>query len=177
MARPKATVPYPNSFWVVPGQFLAGEHPGDLSDDILMARLSGLLEAGIRTFVDLTEEREMESYYNFLRDLAEERAVEVTYLRIPIPDRGVPPVGTLRCILDVIDRSVADDNAAFVHCFAGIGRTGTVVGCYLQRHGLATQSDVMKKIAHLRRFMPIANEVSPHTPHQVQMVENWAEGA
>src|SRR4051812_15832497 len=116
---------------------MAGEHPGDLSDDILMARLSALLESGIRTFIDLTEEREMEPYYGVLRDLAQERALEVTSIRIPIPDRGVPPIRTLRCILDVIDRSVADGNAAFVHCFAGIGRTGTVVGCYLQRHGLA----------------------------------------
>src|SRR5713101_3512118 len=155
MTRPKTTVPYPNTYWVVPGQFLAGEHPGDLSDNILMARLSALLESGIRTFVDLTEEREMEPYYNFLRDLAEERAVEVTSIRIPIPDRRVPSVGALRCILDVIDRSIADDGAVFVHCFAGIGRTGTVVGCYLQRHELVTQSDVIKKIAQLRRFMPI----------------------
>ncbi len=177
MTRPKISVPYPNTYWVRPGQFLAGEHPGDLSEDILIARLSALLDAGIRTVLDLTEEREMEPYYYFLRDLAEERAVEVTYLRIPIPDRGVPPVGTLRCILDVIDRSVADDNAAFVHCFAGIGRTGTVVGCYLKRHGLATQDDVIKKIVQLRRFMPIGREDSPHTPQQVQMVENWKKGA
>src|SRR5262245_49952915 len=52
----KIAVPYPNTYWVRPGQFLAGEHPGDLSEDIVMARLSGLLEAGIRTFINLTEE-------------------------------------------------------------------------------------------------------------------------
>ena len=140
-----------------------------------MARLCGLLEAGIRTFINLTEEGEMESYYRLLRDLADERQLEVTSVRIPIRDRSVPAVGTLRSILDLIDHSIANDNAVFVHCFAGIGRTGTVVGCYLQRHRLATPTDVMKKIAQLRRFMPIADEVSPHTPQQVQLVENWNE--
>jgi len=177
MSRPKITVPYPNTYWVQPGQFLAGEHPGDLSEDILTARLSGLLEAGIRTFINLTEEQEMESYYNFLRDLAEERQFEVTCVRIPIRDRGVPAVDTLRTILDLIDQSVANDNAVYVHCFAGIGRTGTVVGCYLQRHGLTTRGNVIKKIAYLRRLMPIADQVSPHTPEQVQLVENWNEAA
>jgi len=177
MRRPKATVPYANTYWILPGQFLAGEHPGDLSNEILTARLSALLDAGLRTFVDLTEEREFTSYYEFLRPLSEERRIEVTCVRIPIPDRGVPSVNTLRCILDVIDRSLADDNAAFVHCFAGIGRAGTVVGSYLRRHGLAAQGGVINKIAELRRLMPIAREASPHTPHQVRMVENWREGA
>jgi protein-tyrosine phosphatase len=64
----------------------------------------------------------------------------------------------------------------FVHCFAGIGRTGTVVGCYLKWHGLAKRQDVLAKIADLRSLMPIGLESSPHTPEQVRIVENWQEG-
>jgi hypothetical protein len=52
-----------------------------------------------------------------------------------------------------------------------------VVGCYLQRHGMATPQNVIAKIAGLRRLMPGGNETSPHTPEQVQMVEEWKAGA
>jgi len=156
--------------------FLAGEHPGDLDKDLALAKLNSLLDAGIRTFVDLTEEHELKGYHKLLRTLAENRRIDITSLRIPIPDRTVGSARTLRCILNVIDSSLADQNAAFVHCFAGIGRTGTVVGCYLKRHGLAKQADVLAKIADLRRLMPVGRESSPHTPEQTRMVEHWMEG-
>lgn len=177
MSETKLPVPYPNTYWVVPGQFLAGENPEVHDEQTLEESLSALLAAGIRTFIDLTEERETDGYALILRCLAEERGLEVTYVRIPIPDRSVPSAWTLRCILDLLDRSIADQRAAFVHCFAGIGRTGTVVGCHLRRHQRATADDVMARIAELRQAMPIAREVSPHAPKQVQMVEGWEEKA
>jgi protein-tyrosine phosphatase len=176
MTKTQPPGPYANTYWVVPGRFLAGENPEEIAERATEDRLSALLAAGIRTFIDLTEEHERNGYALVLRCLAEERGVEVTYLRIPIPDRSVPPVWTLRCILDVIDRSMADERAVFVHCFAGIGRTGTVVGCHLQRHARAKKADVMAQIAELRKAMPIGMEVSPHAPEQVLMVENWKEG-
>jgi protein-tyrosine phosphatase len=177
MSETKTPVPQPNTYWVLPHQFLAGEHPGDLDKNVAMAKLDALLDAGVRTFVDLTEEDEMNSYHKLLRLRADARRIDVTYVRIPIPDREVPSEQTLRCILNLIDGSLAVQNPAFVHCFAGIGRTGTVVGCYLKRHGLATRADVLAKIAELRRWMPIGPETSPHTPEQVQTVENWKAGA
>ena len=173
MSEIKPPVPFPNSYWVVPGQFLAGENPEMSDDKTLEESLSALLAAGIRTFIDLTEERETNGYAFILRCLAQERGWEVTYLRIPIPDRCVPSGWTLRCILDVVDRSIEDQRPVFVHCFAGIGRTGTVVGCHLRRHERATPGDVMARIAELRSAMPIAREISPHAPEQVRMVETW----
>ena len=164
-----------STFWVVPNQILAGEHPTEHDEASTIARLNALLDAGIRTFIDLTEEQEMKDYYRLLRTEAGSRRIAITFLRIPIPDRGVPAVWTLSCILDVIDRSVTATNPVFVHCFAGIGRTGTVVGCYLRRHVLATPRNVIAKIAELRQRMPSGNESSPHTPEQVWMVEKWQE--
>jgi protein-tyrosine phosphatase len=145
--------------------------------------LSALLEAGIRTFVDLTDEDEINEdakpvprYRALLRGLAAEQRTEITYLRVPIEDRGIPSVWTMRFLLDVIDRSMSDENAVFVHCWAGRGRTGTVVGCYLKRHGLADQQEVIQKIAALRRKMPCGTESSPHTLEQVRMVRHWKQG-
>ena len=171
------SVPFANSYWVVPGQFLAGEHPSEVDEHTTLARLTALLNAGVRTFVDLTEDHELPSYARLLRNVAEGRRIDITLVRIPIRDRGIPSEGTLRCTLDLIDRSIATGNPVFLHCFAGLGRTGTVVGCHLKRHRIATAHDVMTKIAELRRLMPSGREASPQTPEQERIVRSWQDGS
>ena len=184
MSETNTKVPFPNSYWVVTCQLLAGEYPGDADRDIAAKRLSLLLDAGIRTFIDLTDEDEINEdakpvpgYRALLRELSEQRRIEIPYARIPIQDRGIPSVWTLRCILDVIDRAVTDENPVFVHCWAGRGRTGTVVGGYLKRHDLATDQNVVEKIMELRCRMPNGRDDSPHTPEQLRMVKHWKKGA
>jgi predicted protein tyrosine phosphatase len=177
MLKPSISVPLSNSYWVVPGQLLAGEHPIDISDEATMTRLASLLDSGVRTIVDLTEEREkIPSYSGLLNSIAIDRHIDVTIHRIPIPDRDVPSARTLVSILDVIDRSMANKNPVYVHCFAGIGRTGTIVGCYLMRHGRAKSQNVIAKISALRSQMPCGSDASPHTSEQITAVMNWREG-
>jgi predicted protein tyrosine phosphatase len=177
------STPLGGTYWVLPGQFLAGEYPGDVERDVTDRRLRALIGAGIRTFVDLTDEGEINedakvipAYRSILREVSEEMSIQTTYANIPIEDRGVPSPWTLRCILDVIDRSITDENPVYVHCWAGRGRTGTVVGCYLKRHGIALDSDVIQRLAHLRRGVPNGRETSPHTNEQIRMVKTWKRG-
>ena len=178
MSESRPSVPYSSSYWVVPGQLLAGEHPVEFTEEETLARLKALLDAGVRTFVNLTEERErMQSYSQSLQTLATERGIAVEIFRIPIPDRNVPSPETLTAILDAVDGSMAKGRPVFVHCFAGVGRTGTVVGCYLKRHGRATGQNVIETIAGLRSLMPGGAEASPHTPEQVHLVQSWNEGS
>ena len=178
MIQSKISVPFANTYWVVPYRFLAGEHPVELDEAATIARLTALLEAGVRTFVDLTEEQEkIGGYVRVLRALAAEKGMDIAIARIPLPDRSVPSPATLVCILDLIDNSVANERAVYVHCFAGIGRTGTIVGCYLKRHARATEHNVLARISELRRLMPGGNEASPHTPEQVQLVRDWEPGS
>ena len=176
-------IPFPGLYWVVPEQFLAGEYPGEADPEVTRKRLQALVARGIRTFIDLTDEDEVNEdakvippYRSVLRQVSEQESVQTTYANIPIEDRGVPSPWTLRCILDVIDRSIADENPAYVPCWAGRGRTGTVVGCYLKRHGLAEDTNVIQKLAALRRGTPNARETSPHTKEQVRMVTSWRKG-
>jgi protein tyrosine/serine phosphatase len=172
--------PLRGTYWVVPNLLLAGEYPGEVNSEPTERRLRVLLQAGIRTFVDLTDEDEINedaklipAYRSILRQVSEEDSLQTTYANIPIEDRGVPSPWTLRCILDVIDRSISDENPVYVHCWAGRGRTGTVVGCYLKRHGLAQDADVIQKLAQLRKDAPNGKETSPHTKEQIRMVVTW----
>jgi hypothetical protein len=177
------STPLRGTYWVVPNQFLAGEYPGEVESEFTERRLRALIAGGIRAFVDLTDEDEVNedarvipAYRSILRHVSEADAVQITYANIPIEDRGVPSPWTLRCILDVIDRSINDENPVFVHCWAGRGRTGTVVGCYLKRHGLAEDGDVIQKLARLRKDVPNGRESSPHTKEQIGMVTTWKKG-
>jgi len=47
--------PIPNSYWVIPGRFLAGEYPGALIEPEARGKLRRMLETGITCFIDLTE--------------------------------------------------------------------------------------------------------------------------
>jgi hypothetical protein len=167
----------------LPGQFLAGEYPGEADPEMTSRRLRNLIARGFRTFVDLTDEDEINEdakvippYRGILRRVSEEDSIQITYANIPIEDRDVPSPWTMRCILDVIDRSIADENPVYVHCWAGRGRTGTVVGCFLKRHGMAEDKDVIQKLAFLRKDTPNGRETSPHTKEQIRMVTSWKKG-
>src|SRR5688572_20285195 len=54
--------PHLNSYWVRPGLLLAGEYPGAFDEAWARRKIRRMLEAGIRVFVDLTEEGELAPY-------------------------------------------------------------------------------------------------------------------
>jgi protein-tyrosine phosphatase len=74
-------------------------------------------------------------------------------------------------ILDDIDEARETGATVYVHCWGGVGRTGTVIGCWLVRHGL-DGGDAIERIAELRREIPGARP-SPETPGQIALVKNW----
>ena len=67
------------------------------------------------------------------------------------------------------------DKPVFVHCWGGKGMTGTVVGCYLARHGFAAGNDVIEKIKELRKNTEDCSDPSPETKEQIDMVINWGK--
>ncbi|MHB8974455.1 MAG: protein-tyrosine phosphatase family protein [Pirellulaceae bacterium] len=97
-------------------------------------------------------------------------------IRYSIPDVLVPPPQLMSEILDHIDRSLQANRPVYVHCWGGIGRTGTVIGCWLLRQGLATRDSVLPTLAQLRQHdMERGHRVSPETEAQRQFVLNWRE--
>lgn len=66
--------------------------------------------------------------------------VLVRYRRFPIPDGGLPDPPTLTTILHALSSSRARNRTAVIHCFGGIGRTGTLVGCWLVQGGYVEET-------------------------------------
>jgi protein-tyrosine phosphatase len=166
---------FPNSYWVIPGVFAAGEYPGAVTTENAAVKLAHLLEAGIDLFVDLTEENELEPYDAILLRDAAERDPRVTYMRMPIVDMNVPMQDEMAAILDAIDSAVSAGRRVYLHCWGGIGRTGTVVGCYLVRHGY-TGADALQRVAELFSVMPKSVFYrSPQTDAQCTFVREWVE--
>jgi hypothetical protein len=164
--------PIPHSYWVLPGRFCAGEHPGSTNRQYAHDTIHTLLHVGIATFIDLTEEPEWVSYEEVLRQQAAQYSYPLEYWRQAIPDRQTPTINQMTAILHTIDANLATGRMVYLHCLAGIGRTGTVVGCYLVRHGMVG-ADVFQTLAHLRRNAADADIVSPETEEQRSFVNAW----
>jgi protein-tyrosine phosphatase len=169
-------LPFEESYWVIPGLFLAGEYPGRREEQETRKRIQGLIQAGIRSCIDLTKPGELEPSYReiFLEELSL-YDFEGDYYHFPIYDFGVPDTDQLVRTLDKIDESITDNQPVYVHCRAGIGRTGLVVGCYLARHG-RTGNEALMAIRQLRSSVSSSWMQSPETDAQVNFVRNWGRG-
>ena len=171
--------PIPNAYWVRPGRLLAGEYPGDKAADAARRRLTLFLDAGVRSFVDLTEEGEygLEPYAGLLQEEAVRRGILVEHRRLAIRDVDVPRSRSEMIeILDAIDAALAQQRAVYVHCWGGSGRTGTVVGCHLVRHG-STGEAALQQVANWWRTVEKywRSQHSPQTSQQREWVRTWSE--
>ena len=170
--------PLSNSYWVVPGRLAAGEYPGAKDPAVAAARLRALLGAGIDHFVDLTESHEgLEPYAALAEGEALHRGTTVVHARHPIADGHVPRTREeMAEILDAIDAALGDARTLYLHCWGGVGRTGTVVGCWLVRHG-RTGNAALAQIAEWWQGMEKAYRQprSPETSQQHAYVRDWAE--
>ena len=174
---PNTTLPRPiaESYWVEEGRFLAGEYPGRFDTELARKRIDALLEAGFNTFIDLTRSNETVPYLRILKEQSKIYDVEVEHCRFTIGDFGLPTPALMRSILDKIDESLGTDRKIYLHCWGGIGRTGTTVGCYLVRHGLSGEQ-ALHQLAAWWQFVP-KSHIHPHSPEtleQAAFIRNWA---
>ena len=197
MLSPNSENPTPYTYWVIENRFLAGEYPGDQNPGNIFrsffskfyaflatinrpdkgwhniqVRCAELINSGINSFIDLTEDGELSEYSSFITQMALEEGVAINYTRMPIPDRKVPTVSNLQKILDYIDNELNNNRNVYVHCFRGLGRTGTIVGCYLVRHG-RTGEQALAEIFNLRQGVLNSWWPSPQTEIQRKTVFDW----
>ncbi len=183
--REETPPPLPNSYWALPGRLLAGEYPGAPERPDAERKLTALIEAGVSRFVDLTEEHEstmlgrLLPYDEIAREVARSLGKSVEWERHPIVDDWVPDSpDRMSRTLDAIDSALERGETVYVHCLGGVGRTGTVVGCWLVRHGRAGE-EALSQIAEwwegVEKIWRFAE--SPNASWQREYVQKWDESA
>jgi len=157
-------LPHADCYWVWPDRFLAGSHPAGV--------LGALLDAGVDSFVDLTcTDPALARYAAALPAHARWRGFAIT-------DYGVPGLALMHDIVDTIDAELARGARLYLHCHAGVGRTGTALGCWLASQGLSGP-DALALIARKRSTLARLAVMprSPETEAQRAFVLNWTPRA
>ena len=157
-------------YWVVPGKLLAGEYPRNLDEPSSIEKLARLTEAGVSAFIDLTEEGEPLKPYAYLLN-------GPSHERFGIKDQSVPVTDELtKQALDAIDRHLEAGETVYVHCWGGVGRTGTIIGCWLSRHHEPGQA-ALDKLKELWKKNPKRHRRprSPENDLQDDYILTWGD--
>jgi atypical dual specificity phosphatase len=121
--------------WIIPGKLAAMALPGIAAP--LAADLAAIEKLGVSAIATLTEKS------------LDPRAIAASKLDVrhfPIVDFDVPTIEQTQEFCLWVDERIAAGAAVAVHCFAGLGRTGTMIGCWLVRDPAKTTERVLFSI-------------------------------
>lgn len=127
---PAQNVPAPagvENFQVVDDTVWRGSHPRNLED--LAAR-------GVTTIVDLRAEEGLRVDERLLR------RVGITRFSIPLRDGQVPSQTQVDQFLEIVEHA---RGKVYVHCMAGVGRTGAMVAAYLVATGQEDPAGALRR--------------------------------
>lgn len=128
-----------------------------------MARPDGMEEhqwlraQGIQLLIGLTEHPPRRDHIN---------DAGLLLLHVPIPDMHPPSQPQIDLCMSSIQKALAQNMAVGIFCGAGLGRTGTMLACYMVTQGLSAKN----AIARVRRLRPGSVE----TDEQSEAVEEFA---
>ena len=161
--------PWSRSWWV-DDHLLAGAYPGSTDLDEATVKVGALIDAGVTLFLDLTTSRDhLKPYEPLLAEL--DPSGRVRRHALPVADLHAPTAGEVQRALGLIDAEAERGGITYVHCWGGIGRTGSIVGCYLARD--IGGDAALRKLIELRRGSADADRRAPETEAQRALVRGW----
>ena len=137
--------------WIERPRLAAMARPDTLEE------LRWLRQQGLEILLSLTEDP-------LRRDWINEAGLMTVH--IPVVDMEAPSQEQLDRCLAAIHRANGQNLGVGIHCSAGLGRTGVVLGCYFISKGLTAPN----AIARVRRLRPGSIE----TTEQEEAVEEFA---
>jgi|TARA_B110000014_G_scaffold201119_1_gene150706 atypical dual specificity phosphatase len=124
----------PDNFsWLIEGK-LAGSAIPTSKDEI-----KWMQEEGVKSIVTIREE-----------PLDEDWTAGMNYLHVLSDDMGVPSFDDLKSSVDYIDKRIQNKEPVMVHCLAGLGRTGTILACYLIKYEKMSAIDAIQHVREKR---------------------------
>ena len=150
-------MPVPDGFSWIDKPLLAGMARPTSAED-----LEWLRSQSIELLISLNEDPPRRAWIN---------EAGLFLVHVPVPDLTAPTFEQLQQCVSAMQKAHVQGRGVAVTCGAGMGRTGTVLACFLVTEG----SSAKNAIARIRRLRPgsIENQEQEHAV--VEFEERWGD--